>query len=109
MFRTLVAHFEEYDRRIFWTALWSTVFAVFFYIYFLGSSVYSVILRKQAEVETTDLYSRISGLEATYALLDKEISLELAHEKGFVDISVPRYVSREAQRDGFTLREASGQ
>ena len=104
---TLTQHFEEYDRRIFWTVLWCTVFAIFLYIYFLGTSVYSVISRNQAEVVGANLTSRISQLESEYVLLDKKISLELAHNEGYVDVAVPRYVSRAQSHDTFTLREGA--
>lgn len=105
MFKSLTTHFEEYDRRIFWAVVWCTVGLVFLYIYFLGTSVYSVIARKQAEAESADLLSRISLLEQRYVELDKDINLELAHKGGFVDVSVPRYLTREGVRDTFTLRD----
>ncbi len=105
MQRTLTQHFEEYDRRIFWTVCWCTAFTIFLYIYFLGTSVYSVIARKQAEVNVANLTSRISQLESEYVLLDKKINLDLAHTKGYIDVAVPRYVSRATSHDTFTLRE----
>lgn len=107
MQRTLNQHFLEYDRRIFWTVVWCLGFSVFSYIYFLGTSVYSVIARKQAEIDNANLTSRISQLESEYVLLDKKISLDLAHNEGYVDVAVPRYVSRAESRGTFTLREAT--
>ena len=106
MIKRLTHHFEENDRRIFWAVVWCTLFAVLLYIYFLGSSVYAVIARKQAEQGSAELLARISQLEAKYVVLDKGINLELAHREGFADVAVPRYVSTVENRSGFTLREA---
>jgi len=106
MFNIITQHFEENDRRIFWTVIWSIGLCVSLYIYFLGSSVYSVIARKQAETDISQLTSRISQLESEYVNLNKKISLELAHRSGFVDVTVPKYVSITSARDSFTLRES---
>lgn len=104
MFKGLVTQFEEYDRRIFWAVLLLIVAALLAYVYFLSLSVYGVIARKQAETKVADLSTKVSVLESRYAALDKHINLELAHTRGFVDIAVPRYISREATGDTLTLR-----
>lgn len=103
----LVTQFEEYDRRIFWVVLSLIGVTLAIYVYFLSLSVYGVIARKEAQSLLADLSSRVSVLESEYATLDKHINLELAYARGFVDISVPRYISREAVRDTLTLRTAN--
>lgn len=104
MAKSLIAQFEEYDRKIFWTLLSLIGVVVVAYLYYLSVSVYAVISRRTAEREVDKLTSKISLLESQYVMLDKKISLDMAHAQGFLDISVPRYISREASRDTFTLR-----
>jgi hypothetical protein len=50
------------------------------------------------------LNARIAQLESTYASLDKEIDLALAHERGFVDIAVPQYLSLGKTENVLSLR-----
>lgn len=104
MLRALLQHIEGNDRRIFWILLALLGVVLFAYIYFLGASVYSVIARKEFERESAQLVAKISILESEYVQLDKAVSLELAHANGFVDIAVPRYISREDTGSTFTLR-----
>ncbi len=107
MWKTAILQFEEYDRRIFWSLSALLGLAVLAYLYFLSISVYAVIERKSAESEAESLSAKVSLLESEYVNLDKRITLELAHEQGFVDITVPRYISRDASHDTFTLRDAT--
>ena len=104
MWKTLVTQLEVNDRRIFWTIIVLIVCALFSYVYFLSLSVYGVIARKQAETQLTDLASKISTLESEYASLERNINLEFAYTRGFIDIAVPRYISRIPQGDTLTLR-----
>ena len=109
MWKTAILQFEEYDRKIFWGLSTLLLLAVFAYLYFLSISVYAVILRKSAESEAERLSAKVSLLESEYVKLDKRISLDLAHEQGFIDIAVPRYISRDASHDTFTLRDATSE
>jgi hypothetical protein len=107
MIKSLVNQFEVHDRRIFWVVASLLGCAIFSYLYFLGASISSVILRKHTEIEISASMSRISELETTYVELDKAITLARAHEDGFVDVAVPRYVALSDVRSTYTLREAS--
>lgn len=103
MFNNIILQFEEHDRRIFWILGGLLALVLASYVYFLGVSVYAVIARKQAQLYTGKINSQISQLESQYVALDRNINLALAHERGFSDISVPRYVSPEAPQKTFTL------
>ena len=103
MVKALLLQFEEHDRKIFWTLSMLLFVLLAFYIYFLSISVYSVVSRKNAEAETSSLNAHIAGLESTYAVLDKNISLALAHERGFIDITVPKYLSGEESQTALSL------
>lgn len=106
MVNTLISQFEEHDRRIFWTFAFLFALVLGLYIYFLGVSVYAVIARKQAERESVQTNAQISQLESSYVALDKNISLLLAHERGYSDISVPHYISQEVTKRALTLRDS---
>ncbi len=107
MLKALITQLEGNDRRIFWILVFVFATVLSSYVYFLGSSVYSVIVRKESERESGQLAAKISILESRYVELDKAVSLELAHASGFVDITVPRYISRENNGETFTLRTES--
>jgi hypothetical protein len=107
MLKSLINQFESHDRRIFWVLLGMLACAIFAYLYFLGSSISSVIMRKHAEMDISIAMSRISELETTYVELDKAITLSRAHADGFVDVVVPRYVALSPDRGTYTLRESS--
>jgi hypothetical protein len=104
MIKTLAAQFEEHDRRIFWTLSVLALVALASYLYFLSVSVFAVVSRRSAESEFRSLNARIAQLESTYASLDKEIDLALAHERGFVDIAVPQYLSLGKTENVLSLR-----
>lgn len=108
MIDKLVTQFEDNDRRIFWSLITLTGVAIFLYVYFLSISVFAVVNRRLAEREVDRLTINISVLESSYATLEKKISLELAVNMGFKEISVPRYVRREVARDALTLRTDKG-
>lgn len=105
MVKALLTQFAEHDRRIFWTL--STMAFVFLasYIYFLSISVYAVVSRRSAEAEASTLNAKIAQLESQYAVLDKNIDLAMAHDRGFVDITVPKYLFRDKET-ALSLRTA---
>ena len=109
MIRTMIAQFEEYDRKIFWMLLSLIGVASIAYAYFLSASVYAVIERRTAETTATRLAAKISVLESEYSALDRKISLDLAHAQGFIDVSVPRYISSRNVPETLTLRTTNSQ
>lgn len=102
--KSVLLQFEENDRRIFWVSILFFICSLSLYIYFLGVSVFAVIERKGAERQFSTLTASISNLESKYVVLDRKINLALAHDRGFVDISVPQYVASDATEKTFTLR-----
>ncbi len=105
MLKTVAAQFEEHDRRIFWVLFGVLGFCVAAYLYFLSVSVYAVVARKYAEQQTEKTNTRLSALESQYVDLDRNLNLSFAYTQGFVDVAVPRYVSREQAPRTLTLRQ----
>lgn len=104
MIKTVLSQFEEHDRRIFWGFVSLLVMSLAVYVYFLSMSVFAVIERKGAESKSNKINSHMSMLESEYVTLDKNIDLALAHERGFADISVPKYLSVGLPEKTFSLR-----
>jgi hypothetical protein len=105
MIHAILLQFEEHDRRIFWVLALLLIACLSFYIYFLSVSVVSVIARKTAEQATVRLSADVSMLESEYVVLDRVINLSLAHERGFSDITAPRYISQNTEGGTLTLRD----
>ena len=104
MIKTVLAQFEEHDRRIFWGFVALLVMSLAVYVYFLSMSVYAVVERKGAESHSNKINSHLSQLETEYVALDKQIDLALAHERGFADISVPKYLSTKSPEKTLSIR-----
>lgn len=104
MVQVLLTHFEDYDRRIFWSLSASILVLLGFYITFLGVSVFAVVERKHAEAQADTLNAGVAQLESQYAVLDRHINLAMAHNRGFVDIAVPTYLYRDKPEIALSLR-----
>lgn len=109
MVKTLITKFEENDRGIFWVLILFFGVAVMLYLYFLSVSVSAVISRKSAEQGIGAITSKISQLETTYVALDRLIDPALARERGFIDITVPKYITQDTNKNTtLTLRDEGG-
>lgn len=107
--KSVLLQFEEHDRRIFWIIVAFFVCSLSLYIYFLGTSVFAVIERKGAEQRSNSLTANIMNLESKYVMLNKQIDLTLAHDKGFIEVTAPLYVSATGGEKSFSLRSRSGE
>ena len=104
MVRSVLLQFEEHERRILWIFVAFFIFSLSLYIYFLGVSVFAVIERKGAEQRAASLTANIMSLESRYVTMSKRIDLALAHERGFVEITTPVYVSASKKGETLTIR-----
>ncbi len=57
----------------------------FMYVYFVNSSIFNVVARKETEEMVSVTETEITGLVARYMSLSDQVNLALAYEKGFVD------------------------
>lgn len=109
MVKTLILQFEENDRRIFWAFAALLGMLAGAYIYFLSISVYAVVDRKSAERNISDITAQISSLETQYVSYDRRIDPSLAYARGFIDVSVPKYITRDTGKNTtLTLRDERG-
>ncbi len=77
--------FNNIEKNTF-TILIITIFlSVFLYVYFISTSVVSVVQRKSIEIETQVLSSSVGELESEYISLSKNITLSYARSLGFIE------------------------
>ena len=67
-------------------------------------SVFAVIERKGAEQRSASITANIMSLESRYVEMSKKIDLALAHDRGFVEITAPVYISGAKKGETLTLR-----
>lgn len=110
MFKAALFQFNEHDRRFFWAFVGLLSVAIAAYVYFLSISVYAVVARKTAESESRVINAHLSQLESSYAEIDRRINLALAHDQGFLDIAVPKYITHRENTKTLSLRtDTSGE
>ncbi len=83
-----------FGKRILETLLLLLGFFIFLYIYFISSSIITVIVREEVSGNIVAVSSTISGLESKYLALKNEITVEYAYTHGFSDISSKSYTPR---------------
>ena len=82
------------DQKIFWVLVSLVVCMLAVYVYFVQSTIVSVVERKTAETEIRDSQSKIGELEAELNSLARGVDSNFASEMGYREISKIDYVSR---------------
>lgn len=73
------------DQHVWFFALIGILLTLFaLYVYFLASSVFEVVMRKEIEREVVMASSYVGELEARYAALQYSVSAQGALERGYV-------------------------
>lgn len=88
----------SYDNRVrlFWTLTALSLLSLFVYIVAIGVTTRSVALRQNLERQSAKVSANLDALEFAYIELKNNVTIELAHERGFKEIKDPLYVSRRA-------------
>jgi len=86
----------SYEGRIraFWMLVAVAVITLGIYMYGVNSAVRNTALREKLETESENLAVELSEKEFTYIALKNDISLDLAYERGFKDVSKPVFITR---------------
>lgn len=95
----------RYEVLVSWTQWFLLFLALAFYIYFIATSVFQVVLRQELMVSIQEAETRVSQLEATYFEKTNAISMDTAAEYGLVAISAPTYVTVNAKGDKLTRND----
>lgn len=66
------------------------------YVLFVRSAVMNVVMREKTEAEITRLVAHIGELEFDYIEQKNNVTIDLAYEMGYSDITDTSYVSRKS-------------
>lgn len=91
-----ITHSYDYRVRVFWT--FSSIIAVSLglYVYAVLATVSHTASREALLSESQNLTARVSELEYRDIALKNTLSLDVALERGFSEVTKPLYVSRSA-------------
>ncbi len=80
-------------RQLFYGAIMLLLVASFGYGYFVKETIMNVVERERVMTESRNLNSQIGDLESQYIAAKNNITINLAYEKGFKDVSSTDYIS----------------
>lgn len=83
---------------IFWTLIGIIVLSAVFYVALVTKTVNNVVERRAMESKVATMSVNLSELEFEYISLKNNINLELAQEKGFVEVKTPYFASKKSSK-----------
>lgn len=87
----------DYNVYLFYVMLSLCLGFMLLYMYFLSSSIVSVVVRKEAMQEISMLRTQISALETTYIEAQHQLSSDIAQLSGFVPVEKKVFIDRTPQ------------
>ncbi len=90
------------ESRLFYIAVFTCVFSMVAYMYFVSTSVAYVVMRKEVDTNIVETYSKLSGLEAAYIERQHAVSNDIATRAGYV--AAPNKVFVERGGDTLVLQ-----
>ena len=86
----------SYENRVrfFWTLVAISILSFSAYIYAINVTTRNIATRQGLERQIAAVSTNLDSLEFTYIELKNDITIELAREYGFREVSNPLYVSR---------------
>ncbi|MFA6094744.1 MAG: hypothetical protein WC757_02545 [Candidatus Paceibacterota bacterium] len=75
------------------------------YLFFMNSAVFNTLERERAGRELSVVSAEVANLEQSYLSLKNNITLAVAYEKGFKEVSHISYVSRNAMGDAVAMSD----
>jgi len=73
-------------KKTFWVGVCMFVFFIGTYLFGVSSSVFNTVALKDAEIQSSELRSKLALLETKYISKDKAIDKSLAAELGFSEV-----------------------
>ncbi len=97
-------HYAHNARRLFLTTAALFVLSFVVYVFFTVTTISSSFAYDHVNREIKDTESSIANLEADRIAGMKSVDLAFAKDRGFVEVSPTRYISKNAQTERFSLR-----
>lgn len=91
------------QKNLFWSLIAGIVLCFSFYVYSVTDTVYSAVLRAQAEKTIAGINRNIEELESKYAGLKSGITAEVAQKKGFTNIASAEFIYRGTSGKSLSL------
>ena len=97
---------DKVSNIVFWTLLAAIVLMMISYIYFINKTVRNVVLRQNLQNEIATLNSNLSDTEFSYINTVGSITLDTAHQLGYVAAtqSEKTFVTREVVGENVAMR-----
>lgn len=94
----------SYDNRvrIFWSLIFLSILSLVVYIYGVNATVRNTVARQNLESEALSISTHLGEMEFSYIGLTNKVSLTVAYERGYKDVSAPVYISRN-QNAGLSI------
>jgi hypothetical protein len=93
MYKTKTISFDT-RFRVFWTLVILSGVSLTLYIYGVTATVRNTVARQSLEAEVMNISTDLGEMEFTYIGLMNGVSLQVAYERGFKDVTSPVYISR---------------
>ncbi len=88
---------QSVDRiKIFFCLSLLVVITFSLYMFFLGRTIFDLVARKNAESEIRSVATNISSLELEVFQYNNLVTLQKAHDLGFVNNSEPVFISQKS-------------
>jgi len=98
---------QALEGRFFWTLSLALLFLAGSYVYLIQQSIVHVVERRNALEQSAALEGEIASLEGSYLKTIGSVTIEKAHEIGFVDVSSDTTFAYESGTDGERVGLAS--
>lgn len=90
----------------FWSLVVVFSFCLFSYGYLVRGAIVNIVARQNMESEILALNSNVIKLESEYIKLKNSITLELAQNMGFVNVSAQKFVTKAVKSPGLSVLTA---
>ena len=74
------------------------------YLFFMNNAVFNALERERAGREISTVSAEVADMEQSYLSLKNNITLAVAYERGFKEVSHISYVSKDAMGDTVAMR-----
>src|SRR3989344_8967933 len=85
---------EHIEKKIFWALSFFAMIFIARYIYFVASATFAIVERQQIENVITTTNGSLSSIESKYLALSNQMTPEFIRSLGYIEITVPHFVSR---------------
>jgi hypothetical protein len=85
----------EQPKAIFWALLVVICLCLFSYGYMVRAAIVNIVTRQDIEKEVAVLSSKVLKLESEYVKAKNNVTLDSAHDLGFIAVSSQKFVDNK--------------